>query len=105
MGLSFEQDFFKDPKRLLKLEDMGKSFQSRAFGVFNHIDSYEKLVILCSLDHIRNHPKHVLWLIRYRITTMFSTKKNGHSKHLYLTVHIRVGFHSILGHYIFRHLT
>ncbi|KAL4196478.1 hypothetical protein AMTRI_Chr04g183450 [Amborella trichopoda] len=100
---------------MLKLEDIRlnlicKPFQSRAFGVFHHLDSYEKLVILCSLGHFRNYPKHILWLfyycqIRYRITRMFSAKKTGYYKHLDFTVQLRVDFHSILGHYIFRHST
>ncbi|KAL4193006.1 hypothetical protein AMTRI_Chr06g197220 [Amborella trichopoda] len=115
MGLSFEQEFYKDPKRMLKLEDIRldlicKPFQSKAFEVFRHLHSYEKLVILCSLGHFKNYPKHILWLfyycqIRYRITRMFSTKKTRHYKHLDFTVQIRVDFHSILGQHIFKHLT
>ncbi|KAL4187031.1 hypothetical protein AMTRI_Chr09g16850 [Amborella trichopoda] len=96
MGLSFEQDFYKDPKRMIKLEVIKLNLI-----FFHHHDSYEKLVILCSLGHFRNYPKHILWLfyycqqIRYKITRMFSTKKTGYYKHLDFTVQIRVDFHSI----------
>ncbi|KAL4180333.1 hypothetical protein AMTRI_Chr13g91540 [Amborella trichopoda] len=100
MGLSFEQDFYKGPKKMHKLEDIRLDlicmpFQSRAFGVFHHLDFYKILVILCSFGHFKNYPKHILWLfyycqqIRYGITRMFLAKITGHYKHLDFTVQIR----------------
>ncbi|KAL4193013.1 hypothetical protein AMTRI_Chr06g197270 [Amborella trichopoda] len=122
MGLSFEQDFYKYPKRMLKLVDIRldlicKPFQSRAFGVFHHLGSYEKLVILCSLGHFKNYPKLILWLFYFcqqRLVEMHKCDihwvenllgKTRHYKHLDFIVQIRVDFHSILGQYIFKHLT
>ncbi|KAL4181399.1 hypothetical protein AMTRI_Chr12g271000 [Amborella trichopoda] len=72
---------------VIRLHLICKPFQSSAFGVFHHLDSYEKLVILCNLGDFRNYPKHILWLfyycqIQYRITRMFSAKNTGHYKHL-----------------------
>ncbi|KAL4201353.1 hypothetical protein AMTRI_Chr02g215640 [Amborella trichopoda] len=82
MGLSFEQDFCKYPKRMLKLEDIRldlicKPFQIRAFGVFHYLDSYEKLVILYNLGHFRNYPKHILWLFYYCQQRLLEMHKNA----------------------------